>query len=206
MYLATLRVDAEGKPVGEPVPTLNPAPEATYPVISAAASGSGWLIAAGNGSNPFVKVVPYAKVNAEGSVVDRGQLELQAGPLRVARGAGRTFVVVSHPGGLVAAEFPDQGPPSKPRLIASGLFPMLAAARADAEKVTVWAPDEQRQKLQRFELNLANGHTQAETVLSLPFYTPGATTFTDDGIIHAFTAASMRGGAVERGLWLYRGR
>ncbi|MFL5354050.1 hypothetical protein [Archangium sp.] len=206
MYLATLRVDAEGKPVGEPVPTLSPAPEATYPVISAATTGSGWLIAAGNGANPFVKVVPYAKVNAEGSVVDRGQLELQAGPVRVARGAGRTFVVVSHPGGLVAAEFPDQGPPLKPRLIASGLFPMLAAARADAEKVTVWAPDAQRQKLQRFELNLTDGHTQAETVLSLPFYTPGATAFTDEGLIHAFTAALMRGGAVERGLWLYRGR
>jgi hypothetical protein len=134
-------------------------------------------------------------------------MKVQTGQVTVARGPSSSFIVQTHPGGVIATEVDDRGAQSPPRLLGRGLFSWMVAAAVDGKRLSAWASESSGGRVQRFELDLETGAIAApRTAIAVPLYIPVATVFRGGEMIHLFQASPVHNGPIDAALWLYTGR
>ncbi|MDQ3265747.1 MAG: hypothetical protein M3Y59_19180 [Myxococcota bacterium] len=201
--LETLVVDVMGRPTGTPQVALT-APQTTGYVRGAAvATRAGWIASLGTNGTYFPAGL-FAQIAMNGVPNRAGSIPTSLGQIAWARGPSSSFLVYTHPGGVLAAEVGDDGSVSKPvRLSAEPLSWMVAAA-VKGRRIVAWASD--YAKLRRYELDLDGAEPVATGVIEAPMYLPVAAVVAEDGgLRHVFQMSPARGGAMDGPMWLYRG-
>jgi hypothetical protein len=196
-------VDGQGKLLGEPKTVLTASPTSGYVRGAAVATPSGWLASLGT-NGTFFTTTPFARIATDGRLIGSGNLPVNGGQVAVARGPSSSFLVQTHPGGVLVTEISDAGVATRSRKLSSEPMSWMVAATVEGRRLIAWASD--YAKVRRFELELDGQEPTAATAIQVPMYIPIAALVVNGKLHHVFQMSPMPSGPMERAFWMFSGR
>ncbi|HZA51099.1 MAG TPA: hypothetical protein VE549_10170, partial [Myxococcaceae bacterium] len=201
--LEAVVVDGQGKLLGTLKTMLTVSATSGYVRGAAVATPSGWFASLGT-NGTFFTTTPFARIATDGRLIGSGALPVNGGQMAVARGPSSSFLVQTHPGGVLVTEISDAGVATRSRKLSSEPMSWMVAATVEGRRLIAWASD--YAKLRRFELELDGHEPTAATVIQVPMYIPIASLVVNGKLHHLFQMSPMPSRPMDRAFWMFSGR